>query len=413
MTVSNVMPVAAPGRPSESRRESAATGGEDFASALRRLLEPQSPDGGTSDQAPGAAAADPAAPTGEQPPQTSLPATSALVGPDMATAGAMTTVPGELADQAVVDVAPGETGTAAVPESATTVSVVAATGAIAGTQAAGTTGAPAAAPVGAEPAPTTQPTVAQTAMPDGAEAQIPQELVSSQRTQTTGPMTAAVSASAAIHREADAVQPAPIGTAGVEVAPAANVGSTGQSATSTTGAPTPVTGSAVTGQVFPHVTSLVSRGDGRHSITLRLHPADLGEVRVTVTVKNGAVDVTLAAGVEARQALRSGSGELRSLLELAGAATGNVVIRDLPGTSAATPSSALPAAAGDPHGTGASADADARAGADPDGRREPGDRARDETPQHGMSGRLDGGGTDPIPQTTRDAGTPTSLDLTL
>jgi flagellar hook-length control protein FliK len=94
-----------------------------------------------------------------------------------------------------------------------------------------------------------------------------------------------------------------------------------------------VRGNPITDQVFDQVTRLVSRGDGTHRITLRLHPADLGEVKVVLTVKNGTVDVTLSAGAAAREALREGSPQLRSLLELTGATTGQVVVRDL-GSSA-------------------------------------------------------------------------------
>lgn len=91
----------------------------------------------------------------------------------------------------------------------------------------------------------------------------------------------------------------------------------------------------IASQVFPTVPTLVSRGEGTHSITLRLHPADLGEVHVTVTVRDGVVQVTLAADAEAQEALRAGSGELRSLLDLACAQGGQVVVRDLPSGPAA------------------------------------------------------------------------------
>jgi flagellar hook-length control protein FliK len=120
-------------------------------------------------------------------------------------------------------------------------------------------------------------------------------------------------------------------------------------------APATAGGNPVTSQVFPTIPALVSRGEGMHSMTLRLHPADLGEVHVTVSVKNGAVDVTIAAGREAQEALRTGAGELRSLLDLAGAATGQLVVRDLP-TSAAAPQSgsagafSLPSSDADTHG---------------------------------------------------------------
>jgi flagellar hook-length control protein FliK len=91
---------------------------------------------------------------------------------------------------------------------------------------------------------------------------------------------------------------------------------------------------AVTDQVFPQVARLVSRGDGMHRLTLRLHPADLGEVKVVLTVRDNVVDVTLSAGAAAREALRDGSPQLRALLELAGATTGQLVVRELSTTGA-------------------------------------------------------------------------------
>ncbi len=94
----------------------------------------------------------------------------------------------------------------------------------------------------------------------------------------------------------------------------------------------PARGNPVTDQVFGQVTRLVSRGDGMHRLTLRLHPADLGEVKVVMTVRDGVVDVTLSAGAAAREALRDGSPQLRSLLELAGATTGQLVVRELAST---------------------------------------------------------------------------------
>jgi len=83
------------------------------------------------------------------------------------------------------------------------------------------------------------------------------------------------------------------------------------------------------------VLRLVTRGDGTHRMTLQLHPADLGQVRVTVTVKNGAVDVSLAAAPAAQDALRDGTARLRSLLASSGHTLGQLVLRDLPGTLAA------------------------------------------------------------------------------
>ncbi|MGZ4436875.1 MAG: flagellar hook-length control protein FliK [Nocardioidaceae bacterium] len=97
--------------------------------------------------------------------------------------------------------------------------------------------------------------------------------------------------------------------------------------------PAGATGHPVLDQVLPSVPRLVSRGDGTHKLTLRLHPADLGEIHLTVTVRGSKVDVTLAAGPEARQALRQGSPELRALLDQTGHSAGSVVIRDLPASS--------------------------------------------------------------------------------
>jgi hypothetical protein len=109
--------------------------------------------------------------------------------------------------------------------------------------------------------------------------------------------------------------------------------------------------------VFPEVTRLVSRGDGMHRLTLRLHPADLGEVKVILTVKDNTVDVTLSAGPAAREALREGSPQLRALLELAGATTGQLVVRDLAPLTGATPTGTAPSTTldgdltgGDPRG---------------------------------------------------------------
>ena len=107
----------------------------------------------------------------------------------------------------------------------------------------------------------------------------------------------------------------------------------------------------VAGQVFPEVVRLVTRGDGTQRMTLRLSPEDLGEVRIVLTVRHGSVDVSLAAGAEAQDALRHGSAELRRLLENVGATSAQIVVRDLPGS----PNSVSPSAAAQPAGMGAAA----------------------------------------------------------
>ncbi len=97
---------------------------------------------------------------------------------------------------------------------------------------------------------------------------------------------------------------------------------------------------AVPGQIQPQLLRLVSRGDGTHRVSLQLHPAELGEVRVTVVVKDGAVDVSLAAAPAAQDALRAGSDQLRSLLGGSGHTLGRLVVQDLPGTITAQGSAA-------------------------------------------------------------------------
>jgi hypothetical protein len=115
----------------------------------------------------------------------------------------------------------------------------------------------------------------------------------------------------------------------------------GAAAGVTAGAAASGTGAGATGasvplnDVNPAVARMASRGDGTHAMTLRLHPADLGEVRLTVVVRGDTVDVRIAAGAQAREALQQGSAQLRSLLELSGHTTGQVVLRDLAGTGPA------------------------------------------------------------------------------
>jgi flagellar hook-length control protein FliK len=125
--------------------------------------------------------------------------------------------------------------------------------------------------------------------------------------------------------------------------------------------PSSSTASAVLDQVLPAVPRVVLRGDGTSRLTLKLHPADLGEVHLTVTVRGNEVDVTMSAGPQAREALTDGSARLRGLLEGIGHTTGQVVVRDLPSgpAASATPASQQPGASttqtggqtsGQPHG---------------------------------------------------------------
>lgn len=84
------------------------------------------------------------------------------------------------------------------------------------------------------------------------------------------------------------------------------------------------------------MTRLVSHGNGTHRITMTLAPEALGEVRVTLTVRDGEVRVRLAAGDDAQRALVEGAPELRRILELTGATDTRVVVRDLGQPATAT-----------------------------------------------------------------------------
>jgi flagellar hook-length control protein FliK len=92
-------------------------------------------------------------------------------------------------------------------------------------------------------------------------------------------------------------------------------------------------------QVFPEVTRAVSQaGPGTHRLSITLNPESLGEVRVTLVVRAGAVRVDLAAQSEhARHALLQGAPDLQRLLDATGDA--RVVVRDggsSPGGGAST-----------------------------------------------------------------------------
>ena len=86
-------------------------------------------------------------------------------------------------------------------------------------------------------------------------------------------------------------------------------------------------------QVKPSFTKLVSGPEGVHRMTLRLHPADLGEIHLTVRVQGDTVEVTVAASPEARAVLADNQGELRGLLDAVGRTAGQITFRDLPGTA--------------------------------------------------------------------------------
>ena len=151
--------------------------------------------------------------------------------------------------------------------------------------------------------------------------------------QTGGQAGAAAGGPAAAQAAGDPGQPTPAGLAAGLSPAVGTVGGTATGATTvatTTGTTTAATRSAVLDQVLPAVPRVVLRGDGTTRLSLKLHPADLGEVHLTVTVRGHEVDVTMAGGPQAREALAEGSSRLRGLLEGIGHTTGQLVVRDLP-----------------------------------------------------------------------------------
>ncbi|NYI99823.1 hypothetical protein HNR19_000522 [Nocardioides thalensis] len=143
--------------------------------------------------------------------------------------------------------------------------------------------------------------------------------------------------------------------------------------------------------VLPAVMQLATKGNGTHRISVTLQPEHLGEVRVTMVVRDGEVRVSLAADSQsvAKDVLLQGAPELRRLLEATGATDTRVVVRDLPSTSSSPPTSASPSGS-----TNTSTDRGfgEQAPGDPD-RRQPGDQ------------RHDGRGAVPTPSVQRAAAT--------
>ncbi|HET9423560.1 MAG TPA: flagellar hook-length control protein FliK [Nocardioides sp.] len=86
-------------------------------------------------------------------------------------------------------------------------------------------------------------------------------------------------------------------------------------------------------QVGPVLVRILEANPARpstHRVSLHLHPADLGEVRATLTLRDGAVHVTLAAGPAARELLRQDHPLLHHVLEQTGAERVEIAVRALP-----------------------------------------------------------------------------------
>lgn len=237
-----------------------------------------------------------------------------IVVPDFVAAAAVAPVPVPVQAQPtpVTDEAP------AAP--ATTVTALDAVSAPATTTAAPAAAAPAVlptAPVAEKPAPAKadEPTAVDTAtqtsapdaeLPDVAVARLEQRPATSEQRSATAPATTTI---------------APVaGTAPV----------------TSTAAPAPVDSSQVTRQVFPEVVRVVNNPHGPQRVTIKLNPEALGEVRVVLTSRAGQLEVSLAAGSEARAAIADGASELHRLLDQVGRGDARVVVRDLVGTAPAT-----------------------------------------------------------------------------
>ncbi len=136
--------------------------------------------------------------------------------------------------------------------------------------------------------------------------------------------------------------------AAVVAAPAGVSAPVGAAVLAAADAPAPASAGAapVLEQLAPSLARVAARGDGVHQMSLRLHPADLGEIHLTVTVRGDRVDVEIAARPEARALLHEGSTQLRGLLESVGRTAGQLVLRDLP--SGGAPATPLQGGAGQP-----------------------------------------------------------------
>jgi flagellar hook-length control protein FliK len=101
----------------------------------------------------------------------------------------------------------------------------------------------------------------------------------------------------------------------------AGVGHTGEGPAN----PSPVQHPPVVDQVVSVVEPLRQRGEGHHELTLDLRPADLGPIRVEVSIEQGTVHLSLHADQPSTGALlHQAMPELRAALEEAGLVAGRL-----------------------------------------------------------------------------------------
>lgn len=181
--------------------------------------------------------------------------------------------------------------------------------------------------------------------PAGANTGGEQATAATAQTVAVPPLPGGRSADTGSDRE-QATAPAPqtVDSSSLPVAPVASAD--GSSATSVSLAGSPVVGAdprtaagdkttAVLRQVFPEITRLATQ-PGAHRLSITLHPDTLGEVKVTLVVRAGTVQVDLTAGTgAARDALAQGASELHRLLGVTGG-DARVVVRDASSTASTT-----------------------------------------------------------------------------
>ena len=129
-------------------------------------------------------------------------------------------------------------------------------------------------------------------------------------------------AAQARHTERDPVAP----TVSVEGA----TPTTPQPASEAVGPPAPVTTErAVAAQLVHRIGTLRHHDDGTHELAIDLEPADLGRIRLSVTLEGGVVHVQIGAEAgSTHDLLRRALPELRAALDEAGLATGQLDVGD-------------------------------------------------------------------------------------
>ena len=148
--------------------------------------------------------------------------------------------------------------------------------------------------------------------------------------QKVGPEDGALSAAADLVTSA-----APASTT-----PATPIGASAPTAATAAPAETkaPTANEALTRQVFPEISRFTqTAAPGTHRLAITLNPESLGEVKVTMIVRAGTLQVQLSADTPAaRAALASGSSELHRMLEFASSSDTRIVVRDASGASTET-----------------------------------------------------------------------------